>query len=317
MLLLAVLMTALSFADGSALAAAADSDTCGPVRSTSVHSAAEEVYARARQAWGAMVYPAAAQFLITVHLQRASGPHSIHYQAEEEFAAKNVYVDRMSDEERANPVVPHGINVVATIGVSVGKGAFGRDDRAPVNLLRWQITPPEPTFDLLGTPHLSSAFAFGLRDATAQPIGVQSEPTNLKTIGTVATLARNYEIMCASTSPEDGDAVHLVLRPTHDPKRLRLRQLWIDPVTFAVRKIRSAGNFTDGPPLHVDWLTTYKQIEGSTYIDREMALGPLGYGRGKVYENVSLVFENLVPERRASVRMLLPQPLREGDLREP
>ena len=301
----------------SAPAASTDGDVCGAVRSTNVRSAAEEVYARARQAWAATAYPAAAQFQITIHLHRASRPVTIHYQAEEEFAAQHVYVNRISDEERENPVVPHGINVVATIGLSAGNGAFGRDERTPVDLLRLRLTPPEPTFDLLGTPHLSSAYAFGLHDAMPPSIRDTSEPSNLKTIGTVATLARSYEITCASTSPEDGDALHLRLRPTHDPKRLRLRQLWIDPVTYAIRKIQSAGNFVDGPPLHVDWITTYKRIEGVTYIDRETALGPLDYGRGKIYENVSIVFENLVSERRASVRMLLPQAVRGDDLREP
>ena len=292
-------------------------ERCGPVFATADSSAADVAYGLARKAWTLDAYPEAVQFVVHVHLQNHGKNLAIHYRGEEEVRRGNIHVDRFSAEEMARPYVPHGINVYFTLGVSTGGAAITGAGRQAVTLLTKKLSPDEPTYDLLGTPHLSSAYSFGLLEAVTVEAPTLASQSNLKTIGKVSTISRIYEIRCEPTAAEDGNAIHLSLRPTRDVGRYRLRELWIDPLNFTTRKLRTAGNFRDGPPLHSDWLTTFTTIGGAMFVDKEIALSPLDYGRGKRYENVTISFDRVEPLPRATVRLLIPQLPNEADLREP
>ena len=93
--------------------------------------------------------------------------------------------------------------------------------------------------------------------------------------------------------------------------------MWIDPLTNRTLRIRTAGNFRDGPPLHCDWSIAFTTIGGVTYIDKEVALGPLDYGRNKIYRDVTISFEHIAPLARSTLRTLLHQLPSEFDLLEP
>ena len=90
---------------------------------------------------------------------------AIHYRGEEEVRRGNIHVDRFSAEEMARPCVPHGINVYLTLGVSTGGATITGAARQTVTLLTKKLSPDEPTYDLLGTSHLSSAYSFGLLES--------------------------------------------------------------------------------------------------------------------------------------------------------
>ena len=292
-------------------------ERCGPVVGSADSSAAEVAYGFARKAWKRDAYPEAVQFVVHVHVQNQGRNLAIHYRGEEEVRRGNIHVDRFSAEEMARPYVPHGISVFLTLGIATGGAAIAGAGAKALTLLRKKLSPDEPTYDLLGTPHLSSAYSFGLLESAIVEAPIAVSQSNLKTIGKVSAVSRTYEIRCEATAADDGDAIHLSLWPTREPGRYRLRELWIDPVNFTTRKIRTAGNFRDGPPLHSDWLTTFTTIGGAMFVDKEIALSPLDYGRGKRYEKVTISFDRLEPLPRASVRLLIPQWPNETDLREP
>lgn len=289
---------------------------CGGVSATSTLTAAEEAYRRARVAWSAIVYPNAVSFVTTVLLRRAGSEVVSHYRGEEEFLTGDLHVDRVSDEERARPTSGSAAKPPFDVNISSGRSVFGAKSEQAV-AFQAPVGPSKSVKELLGAPRLSTAYAFGLRDGVPMTASDTATRSTLKTIGSVSVVSRNYEISCLASTDDDAGLIHLGLRPTHDPGRLRIRQLWIDPHTFATVKMQTAGNFSDGPPTRTEWVITYKQVDGVTYIDREWALGPLDYGRGKMYENVTIAFENLVAERRVSVRSLLRQAPLEDDLREP
>ena len=314
---LLVPLLALATERGSAENLPPSTERCGPVVATADSSAAEVAYGLARKAWTLDAYPEAVQFVVHVNVQNHGKNLLIHYRGEEEVRRGNIHVDRFSAEEMARPYVPHGINVYLTLGVSTGGATITGAGRQALTLLSKKLSPNEPTDDLLGTPHLSSAYSFGLLESATIAVPTVASQSNLKTIGKVSAIRRVYEIRCEPTTVDDGDAIHLSLRPTSDPGRYRLRELWIDPLNFTTRKIRTAGNFRDGPPLHSDWLTTFTTIGGAMFVDKEIALSPLDYGRGKRYENVTISFDRVEPLPRATVRLLIPQWPNEADLREP
>lgn len=290
-------------------------DRCGSVDATATMSAADETYRLAKNAWAAARYPKSASFIVTIHLHQAERDVSVHYRGEEDFRTGDIYVDRFSDEEQAHPKRGASRTAPYSIHASYGRRAPGavplRNDEVQRPWAQPSVVAPR---ELLGTPHLSIDYSFGLR----APAAVESSSENLsalKAIGKVSINSPTYRIQCAVTTATE--PIHLSLMPTRDPAHYRLRELWIDPVTFATDKVQTAGNFTKGPPTRCDWLTTFSHHDGATYIAQETALAPLDYGRGDRYEDVSIRFEAIVPSERPSVRMLLAQAPNSQDLLEP
>jgi hypothetical protein len=93
--------------------------------------------------------------------------------------------------------------------------------------------------------------------------------------------------------------------------------MWVDANSFAVLQLRTAGNFSSGPPTKSDWLITFQSINGAIYIQRETALSTLNYGEGKVYQNVYLEFTDIQARQTPSLMTVLPQFDDPDDLREP
>lgn len=290
-------------------------DRCGSVEATATTSAADEAYRLAKNAWAAARYPKAVSFILTIHLQQAERDVHVHYRGEEDFRTGDIHVDRSSDEDKAHPKRGASQATSYSFNASYGRRAPGavplRNNEAHIP---WTQPPVDAPRELLGTPHLSIDYSFGLR-APAAVESPSENPSALKAIGKVSINSPTYRIRCEVTTATE--PIHLSLTPTRDPARYRLRGLWIDPVTFATDKVQTAGNFTEGPPTRCDWLTTFLHVDAATYIAQETALAPLDYGRGKRYEHVMIAFEEIVPSEKPSVRMLLTQPSNAGDLQEP
>ncbi len=299
-----IALIALGSADPSAASVLSEVDHCGPVDAVGDQPAPDVSYGLARKAWSAQNYPIAVDYVVVVTLRNNDKSTSIHYLGEDEIAAGAIHVDRFSTEEAANPNVPHGTNVFLTLSF-FGVGVFGI-----------QLSKPEPTFDLLGTPHLSPAYAFGITESPAAPL-IPLPTSSLKTIGKVSVVSRTYDISCDPELTTDEGAIHLVLRPLREPRTNRLREMWIDPQTKRTLKIRTAGNFRAGPPLQTDWLISFATFAGATYIEKEVALGPLDYGRNKIYRDVTINFQNVTPLKRATLQTLIRQRPSQDDLLEP
>jgi hypothetical protein len=88
-----------------------------------------------------------------------------------------------------------------------------------------------PAFDEARDPGPATADLFELAPPRPRPA---TAPVALPLIGSVSTA---YEAEYIATSLESaGDALHLRLRPLRDPRRNRVRELWLDATTFEIRK---------------------------------------------------------------------------------
>jgi hypothetical protein len=232
------------------------------------------------------------------------------YLADEDY----LHVSSFSEEEGENPYVPHGTNVlikpiVPLVGLS--------------EALTEKMNHDGPPVDLLGVPMLSPTFTFGLARrgaATDRPErNVEPSPSGFKIIGSAESVARDYRVSLLGVEPYDrGQAYHLALSPERDPKKFRLRELWVDTESFALLKIVSAGNFNQGPALGARWLTTFQTLDDCRVVDREIALDPLDYGRGREYSDTTVSFEILrKPEAYKQPLLIFRKPPGDDDLTEP
>ena len=253
--------------------------------------------------WRQETYPSPLRYKIVVQVSTSDRLETNHYEAE--YAADagatddtRVRVGSISDEERANPHVPKGIDIYVQTR---------------------RVGPAETATDILGVPILSPLYSFGL-SAEAEKSEMEPPPSTVPfpTIVTVSSRGLAYGIILLEKVPYAlGSLYHLKLTPLHDPKRYRLRELWIDTATFHTVKARVFGNFTSAPSTNVSWTISFKDIDGVTYVDKEHADAPLDLGRNKLYERASVAFENLEVERDKSLRFLLPPQSYDDMLQEP
>jgi hypothetical protein len=238
---------------------------------------AEAIFERARTTWSNMTYPSLLDYRISVHLTAGNLTSIEHYTGEVEPASGECRVHAFSDEEAEHPTTPHGINVVLTFGLG-GRTAFGT------------LLNPTPKPVSFGTPDLSPLYSFGIRAGKRL---TDDEPSTLKTIGRVITLARRYDVQLAEQTTLDGtDVYHLTLRPLTDPARNRLRELWIATSTFDVVAARILGNFTDRPATTIPWMIRFSTIGDATYVTSETAEAPLP-NRPLVFNAVTIDFERI------------------------
>jgi len=92
---------------------------------------------------------------------------------------------------------------------------------------------------------------------------------------------------------DNGMTYHLGLTPVADPKRYRLREMWVSAQTFITQKVLIAANFSRQPYTEVPWLVTFRQIDGGPYISEERAVGALDFGDAGSLEDVTISFEGL------------------------
>lgn len=246
----------------------------------------------------------------TVNMRLEQNHFRATYLADEDY----LHVSSLSEEDRENPYVPHGTNVlikpiVPLVGLS--------------EALTEKINHDGPPVDLMGVPLLSPTFTFGLARsavATDQPErNAEPSPSGFRIIGSTESVARDYRVSLLDVEPYDrGHAYHLALSPERDPKKFRLRELWVDTESFALLKIVTAGNFNQGPSLGARWLTTFQTFDDCRLVDREIALDPLDYGRGRHYVDTTVSFDILrKPDAYAQPLLIFRRPPDDDDLTEP
>jgi hypothetical protein len=114
----------------------------------------------------------------------------------------------------------------------------------------------------------------------------------LPIIGTTGSTTRDYTVRLIGMLG-DGKTYHLGLEPTHDPGRVRLREMWIDAATFVTQRILISSNFNDTPYTTVPWLIEFTHIGGANYIAKETAEAPLEFDDGATLPNVTIAFDDL------------------------
>jgi hypothetical protein len=188
-----------------------------------------------------------------------------HYSASYRTVVNEIDVDAISlEESRERPPVIRDFDVrPQQAGCECQP-----DDGGPLSV---SVGNPERSPDLLGVPHLTPTYMFGL-----------DSPTEL-----------NYAVTLVDEPAIDNPpAYHLRLTPLHDPKRRRLRELWIGAYDYLPRRAVIEGNFTTAPLTDVPWIIDLSVMNGEPIIVRETA-SALVLPRRQVLRDVVIAFEDI------------------------
>lgn len=256
---------------------------------------AYQLFDRARLYWDAVAYPRRLSYDITIAVSRRSVLSSAHYHAVYDTATNTATVDPTSDEEKAHPYVPHGINTfIQLFGGSI------------------PVSAPQNTFDFLGIPVLSPNYCFAVCRTAPHTVSESSEDlvreiraefndpapvrspnpqrSSLKTIAAVEVTNRHYAVSLAGTQTIGGHVDYdLQLQPLSDPQKYRLRELYVNEKTFATDRLVTEGNFTARDLAKTRWTVDFQQIAGAPYIASEVAQSGFELAR-RTYDTASVSF---------------------------
>ncbi len=246
------------------------------------------IFLRSRAAVTAASYPPALAYTIAVSGDAGRGLQVNRYRA---FCVggDKLFVDPISAKEAAKPVTPHGVNFRISFQLSWNAGAGGKTETISRAAGR-----PEGSPDLIGVPDLSPTYMFGMRyESLASPEAVAS-PSSLRTIAVVAVGKPAYSVTLSGVVVVDGTKTYqLGLVPLRDPKKNRLRALWVGANDYLPRKAVVAGNFTIAPFEDVPWTIRFGVANGAPLIADEKADETLFMPHRHVVRDVSIAFENV------------------------
>lgn len=291
----AVLVSGVTFNSASLYAVAADNPY--------------QIFGHARSVFAQQRYPQYLSYTVTVRVSEHGVEKVKHYHLAYDARTEKIYVNPVSDEERANPPDPNGVT-------------FHLIPRRQMKVLYdKQIGNPGDAVDPLGVPMLAPTYSFGMSatstegpdsadasDALVQEIRNEyKDPTppatqrevagdgKLKTIALVASYERRYVVTLDGIETIDGNpCYHLSLKPVHPSPDLRLRELWIDTQSYQTRRLVSAGNFTGSG---VPWQITFEDLGGALYIASETAMATVGVGMHH-YEQASVSFDDITAQNQ-------------------
>ncbi|MGZ3496401.1 MAG: hypothetical protein ACXWNK_03720 [Vulcanimicrobiaceae bacterium] len=262
------------------------------------------IYSHARDVWMAQRYPDYIAYTVVIDVDEKGVPKANHYHSVYDAMHDVVHVNAVSDEEKISPHVSSGVNIHL------------RPKRQFQTIIDRRVGNPEEMTDFLGVPLLAPNYSFGIApyiapqqqtggDQLVQAIRQQykdpmpaakaqqmSSSGPLKEIASVTSTRRDYVMTLQGTEQVAGRvAYHVSLRPVHDPRRLRLRELWVDTQSFETLQLITAGNFT-GIGANVPWTVTFDDVDGVRYIASEMANAPVSVGE-HTYDRASISFEQI------------------------
>jgi hypothetical protein len=252
-----------------------------PVASTSPAASdpeGERIFEAVRHAWDASGYPRYTTYTVGVKYQKGTRWITRHYATYEDMRRNLVFARDFSPEEEADPKVPHGTSIA--IGPIVLNPDHPEDPIGPLALGINQ------DYGISPAGHVIKA----LNDA--EDVANASE---LPVIGTTSTKVRDYDVRLIGTeTASDGALVdHLGLTPLHDPKRLKLREMWVDAKTYVVRSLLLASNFNGSPLSGVSWRVDYRIVDGAPYLETEKAQAPVTYRGQGTLRDVTIAFTDV------------------------
>lgn len=159
----------------------------------------------------------------------------------------------------------------------------------------WSISvgARERSPDLLGVPHLTPTYMFGLNSPIAiEHSGgghVQPQMNGLRP----APSPPAYAVALIDSPFVDGTRTyHLTLRPLSDPKKYRLRELWVGADDYLPRKAIVAGNFASAPLADVRWTIDFSIVHSAPFILRETT-SVLFLPHRQVVKDAAVAFEDI------------------------
>ena len=98
-------------------------------------------------------------------------------------------------------------------------------------------------------------------------------------VGRVQVIARDYAVeLVDDNSNVDDNLYHLRLTPLHDPRRLRLRELWVSKDDYLAKKLVVDG-ISDGERYdRTRWVASYITLNGRVYLQQIRNEAPLRFG---------------------------------------
>lgn len=263
------------------------------------------IFSFARHYWEHQRYPGRLAYTITVDVLEG-GAHKVeHYTSAYDAVNDVVSIDPLSDYEIAHPASGRGVN----FGIGPTK-----------------LSKPETPLDFIGVPSLAPNYSFAIarfvpsdtrpktsaelvQEVRAQFHDLKPTPAptalpsadGLREIAIVSSTHRRYDITLVGVESIDGaPAYHLALKPTGDPHRYRLREVWIDTATGATRRLVNAGNFVDGPWPGLAWTVDFATVDGALYIASEHAAEPVAF-RGLRYLDTIVRFSDIHPAAKSAL----------------
>ena len=299
-------ITGLAVAGVTALAASLVS-----VQTAPADPDAYQILARAKGFLQRQTYPDTIFYTTTIQVSEGDKEEFEHFHAEA-FSDSDVRVRGVGDEEQAAPHESEGVNFKLAFTIGWNTAAGGQSETDSQDVHRKEATP-----DYLGIPLISPSYSFGLlpkRDERTAHVPPEAE--NLRTIATVTSIDRTYDVSLAGTETIGGlYTYHLVLKPTIRPDRYRIRDLWVDAYTYQPVQMRTQGNFANAPMSDVPWLITFQDVDGSIYIESETAMAPLAFRHDRTFSSATITFDDIRTEDASPP--ILPTISAQGDLREP
>jgi hypothetical protein len=258
---------------------------------------AEALFARAVHAAQSDAHSHYATYDVRVSFTNGGRHHVDTWATTEDVTDATILADIFSQEERRAPTTPHGFNTVLTFGIPTAQQRSFGATGAPPSMLTMQTSPlnPERTGDPIGPVAFAVDQNFGLTPPhpylVAHDVDTFAKAADgFAIIGRSGTEADRYRV---SLLDDDGTVAHLGLTPLRDAYHNRLRELWVDATTAAVREAIVAGVGDRAPLDRIRWDVTFVRMDGGSYIARERALAPIDFGRGGQLENVVISYENV------------------------
>ena len=248
-------------------------DSASPTAASDVR--ADALFAAVQHRATAWAYPRYAAYDVAVTFSVGGKPVADSWKTQEDIAHAAVLTDIFSREDVSDPHTPHGINVDIPI---VG-----------------HLSPPDKQRDPLGEVCLAADQTFGIaaprhyavvRDRQAFANVVEQ----YRVIGRTQSDRRRYALAILDSI---GAVVHFSLTPLIDPRRDRLRELWVDTSSLMPLAAVVAGIGNAAPATQVRWRVDFVQKDGGVFIARETALAPLDSGRPGLLHDVVLRFDGL------------------------
>jgi len=232
-----------------------------------------------------------ATYTVVVTVTGGARPVVDSWTTTEDITHGTVLASSFSDEERAEPTAPHGINLVTRRRFPVA-AVRSLDSMTP-----WVNSNPvnrERPEDVVGPVALAVDQNFGLTPPRAYRVAndertAAAAADELAVIGRTGTTVTRYRVALLDT---EAGIAHLELTPLRDPYHNRLRELWVDTQTAHVLEAIVQGIGDRAPFDRVRWHVTFGRLQGATYLTKAYPVEPIQFGRSAL--QISIAFESVV-----------------------
>jgi hypothetical protein len=241
-------------------------------------------------------YSRYAQYNVVVTFTNGSH-HTDTWATTEDMVHASVYADIFSQQERANPTTPHGVNVGLDFGLQDASQRSLDSNGAPSTetAVSAPLIKGGDTSDPVGPVAFAVDQNFGFTDPRPYVVVQEGETFSSRadgftTIGHTGVEKDRYIVKLADTN---GNVAHLLLTPLRDPTRNRLRELWVETDTGYLRQAIVEG-VGDRPPISEGrFKVTFVRVEGGTYISSIQSIDTIHFGDNDDVSDLRFTFDDL------------------------